>query len=342
MKVNNFLSLLKSLLGISREATHSVSIIVCVSLLTCALAANLYGQSTPQQRIINEALINSPVTKSAVIAYDGFLLGASINGQWVDARQLQESPQYATYKVTKGQLFNIYEVNRFAGTGAAGDVETGDSKFSAMNVRRRFEVNKSNGNGTAAHQGDLRLRFANETKWEPVPRQATAMNTQNATYQSITKNYIAVKGVTATVAASPQIEQIYRVDLDGDGADEVIIYAQNLVTASDYARWWSGGLSDDEKGIITDQANSKTNLYATLFIRKIVNGKVIESPICEVFEAQGAFSLQRIVQFADLDGDGVMEIIFATTCYDEISYSVVKMEKDGSMIYVLNSDVFEE
>jgi hypothetical protein len=84
-------------------------------------------------------------TKSAVFAFDGFLLGASINGQWVDGKQLQESPRYATYKVADGQQFNIYDFNRMTGAGAAGDVETGASKFSAMTGRRHFEVSFRNG-----------------------------------------------------------------------------------------------------------------------------------------------------------------------------------------------------
>ena len=108
------------------------------------------------------------------------------------------------------------------------------------------------------------------------------------------------------------VDQVYQVDLDGDGADEVLILAnhnqdgmyRNYVTAGD---------------------------YSLLLLRYLENGQPITLPLYQRWITQdsklylpGLVELQGV---ADLNGDGVMEII-AKEHYRDRSF--------GYMIYDYN------
>ena len=61
--------------------------------------------------------------------------------------------------------------------------------------------------------------------WDVQPRKATVMKPGNATYQGIVKKFLAAQGLNVE---TPNIVQLFKVDLEGDGVDEVLICAQNI------------------------------------------------------------------------------------------------------------------
>ena len=90
--------------------------------------------------------------------------------------------------------------------------------------------------------------------------------------------------------AQALIAQTVRADLDGDGTDEVIVVAE--------------------------PASEESRVWGLVFLRRIVDGRVVSQPVWESFlpdAATGAEagykSLFRVGAVADLNGDGSMEVV---------------------------------
>jgi hypothetical protein len=119
------------------------------------------------------------------------------------------------------------------------------------------------------------------------------------------RDFLKTKGIE-----QPQvkIDNIIRVDLDGDGEEEVLISATNY-------------LSKDNRVPMRSPAAS----YSMVLLRRVVNGKV-ETQLVEgefhpkayvrkedSFDAPNAF---KVIAVLDLDGDGKMEIVVGSHYYE--------------------------
>ena len=165
-------------------------------------------------------------------------------------------------------------------------------------------------------------------------RQATALSVKNATYEKIMKDYLKNAGLpNATV----NIMQLFRVDLEGDGVDEVVIYAQNVVDPKKHAGFWQQGDKPmlDIMGEIKPSA--EPGMYSVMLLRKIVGGKVREIPLVNFIVPKSKArvggpvpTVQRVSQFADLNGNGTLDIVFGSASREGYSYNVVEVAKDGS------------
>ncbi len=125
--------------------------------------------------------------------------------------------------------------------------------------------------------------------WNPFPRTPKTIPVFNKTYQKIVSDLLKTKRI-----AKPKIKitQIFQIDLDGDGTEEV------LMTGTNYRR-----------GIYEVQAGGD---YSFALLRKIINGKsrtiLIDG---EFFTKRGDYPpplTWEIDLIADLNGDGKMEV----------------------------------
>jgi hypothetical protein len=141
--------------------------------------------------------------------------------------------------------------------------------------------------------------------WNPVPRVPAAISLTDATYRKIVGDVLRSKGITKPNA---KIIQAYRVDLDGDGTEEVVLAATYFKT---------GAVSP--KAAVGD--------YSFLMLRKIVGGKpqniVIAGEFIKKTVEFGAVNEYGISSIADLNGDGNMEIVMRSQYY----------EGNGSVVY---------
>jgi hypothetical protein len=133
--------------------------------------------------------------------------------------------------------------------------------------------------------------------WNLMPRALKVISKTDATYLKIVNDFVRTKGIAKPAA---KISQAYRVDLDGDGTEEVILAATN----------YRGGL----------MPSVKAGDYSFLLLRKVVAGKpqniLIAGefyPKAIEFSAPNEFSIQAI---ADLNGDGRMEIVMHGAYYE--------------------------
>jgi hypothetical protein len=200
----------------------------------------------------------------------GGLLGGVENGKYLDA------------KTTFGRLKGEGKYSLFGITGKTGEltatVEAPDEPC------EEFYYAKT---GLEDQKG---IAVGTGRTWNPVPRTPKTLNLNDKTYLNIVSGILRAKGVPQ---AKAKIEQAVKVDLDGDGTDEVVL------TASSYG------------GKIEPSADA--NDYSFVLVRKIVAGKVKNIMVAEEYVKRkvsfGAPSRFEISAIADLNGDGKMEIV---------------------------------
>lgn len=132
--------------------------------------------------------------------------------------------------------------------------------------------------------------------WDLTPRPVTVLPADSAPYLEIVSEYLASRGVAV---GSPVITQLFRVDLEGDGTDEVVVVA------------------DNHEGEFL-----RSGVYSIVLVRKVVAGVVEtavlhESILVDVNEDEIPFTVTaQVVAIADLDGDGAMELAVDSAYYE--------------------------
>ena len=144
--------------------------------------------------------------------------------------------------------------------------------------------------------------------WDALPRKPKVMDTTQKVYVDAVGDFLKTKGIEQPKV---KIENILRVDLDGDGEDEVLISATNY-------------FSNDSPVPMRSPAAS----YSMVVVRRVVAGKV-EAQLVEGefyptayptpsendanFNAPNAY---KVIGMFDLDGDGKLEIVVHSQYYE--------------------------
>jgi hypothetical protein len=134
------------------------------------------------------------------------------------------------------------------------------------------------------------------------------MDTTQQVYVEAVRDFLKTKGIEEPKV---KIDNIIRVDLDGDGEDEVLISATNY--------------SEKEEGA---PMRSPAGSYSMVLLRRVVSGKA-ETQLVEgefylkayqnrtdddaSFNAPNAY---KVIAVLDLDGDGTMEVVVASQYYE--------------------------
>lgn len=136
--------------------------------------------------------------------------------------------------------------------------------------------------------------------WNPMPRKPRLGDNTQDVYVRAVREFLAGRGLPE---AKVKITQIVRVDLDGDGEDEV------LISATDYGEQRDG---------IPNAARAGN--YSFVLVRRVVGAKVNTQllggefyPKAKVFNAPSAYTILAVL---DVDGDGKMEVIVDASYYE--------------------------
>jgi hypothetical protein len=224
--------------------------------------------------------LNTPVSSAQVpIVKDKMLLGGAQNGKWLTAQQILPQLKNETEFILVG-LKGVEEGG--VTLGKRGE-ESGACPENAV-IDLELEIESG-------------IALGSNAAWNPVPRLPKNIALTNPTYQKIVVDFLKIRGIAKTRI---KLTQAFRVDLDGDGIEEV------LIAANYYRR----GMGEQQS----------TGDYSFVLLRKIVGGKPQNILIDgEFFAGAGEYdppNLREISPIADLNGDGRMEIVLDVSYYE--------------------------
>ena len=215
------------------------------------------------------------------------LIGGAQNQKWIAASQFQKT-------LKSSGTFALYTLK-----GPAGDI--------TLNRNADSECPESWTEKTAP---GLKSGIAIQSApWNVMPRLPQAIDPKDPTYVQVVSDILKREGIR-----EPEVDitQAYKIDLDGDGKDEVVIVANR------YAK----GLQE-LSGVANETAAGD---YTLVLVRKTIGGTVQNIILAKAVWLKGNEGplprANHLSAIADLNGDGVMELVFYDA-YHEGSGSVV-------------------
>ena len=230
-----------------------------------------------------------------VDAQSGYLLGGSKNRKWLSAQEIA--------KVLKGgEEYSVYKNDASAGKTTGSKTRTIDAPCEET----QWVTLKKNFNGVLGVSG-----IGN-----PIPRRKVSQNVD----QKIYRDEVA-KILKAGKIKNPKvvISQLWRVDLDGDKVDEVLLSA---------TRYANPRRENPQPFYISSNANAGD--HSLVLLRKIIKGKVQTIIMASEIYAQSkefsAPNVHRLAGVYDLNGDGKMEILMNSRYYEGDAMSVIEVD----------------
>lgn len=131
--------------------------------------------------------------------------------------------------------------------------------------------------------------------------------------------YLTQKGVENP---QPRLEQAYRVDLDGNGQEELLIVSQNMVLAQGQEASWQLDVPLFAKNPALPQIPKKGQ-HSVIMLHDANGWHLLTQYVAlkDVEATWAAPRVHKILNCADLDGDGIMEILVAEYTADSIGYA---------------------
>jgi FG-GAP-like repeat len=209
----------------------------------------------------------------------GFLIGAQSDGKWLDGAHAAKTFQ-------PGTSFRVYSLVAEVGVAIGSNPKSADEPCPEAQVVPFSSKPK---------EGVIALAAS----WNALPRKPRVTDTTQPVYEQAIRDFLRGRGIKEPKV---KITQIIRIDLDGDGEDEVLISATNYST-------------DD--GV---PSRAPAGSYSFVLLRRVAAGKVKTQLVAgEFYTKATGFSAPnsyRVLSVLDLDGDGKMEVIVESNYYE--------------------------
>ena len=218
----------------------------------------------------------------------GYLFGAISDGKWIKADEtaklIGEETTYRVYGLTQ----------------ALGDAKGGKPTSEGEPCDETLTVSLS----PEMEKGVIAIA----APWNALPRKPQVTDPTQKVYVEAVRDFLKTKGIEKPEV---KIDNILRVDLDGDGEEEVLISATNY-------------FSKDESVPMRSPAAS----YSMVLLRRVVAGKVeTQLTVGEFYpkaypkakQEEGRFdapNVYKVIATLDLDGDGKMEVVIHSYYYE--------------------------
>ena len=220
-----------------------------------------------------------------LISHTNYLVGGTQNGKWLKADEVLANIKKPTKFIGFDSFTNTKPTEIY---GTLDMMGCGASYFYFGETAKIPE--------DVFGDGSLKpiLAIGANAKWNPLPRNPKKLGLTNKTYQKIGLDFLKTKGMKVK---SLKLENAFSIDLEGDGTDEIFIEATNY---------------KDKNGEIGGVARAGN--YSFVVMRKNINGKPKDFLIEGEFhpkkpKIEDYISEFDLSAFADLNGDGKMEII---------------------------------
>ena len=221
---------------------------------------------------------------------NGYLFGATADGKWIKAEEAA--------KALRGETtYRIYGLTQSLGEAKGGKPKPAEEEVCSDLLTVSLSSQPEKG------------AIALAAPWNALPPKVQILDATQQVYVDAARDFLKTKGIDKPKV---KIESILRVDLDGDGEEEVLISATNY-------------FQKDEGAPMRSPAGS----YSMVLLRRVVAGKV-ETQLVEgefhpkaypgkgtdddaSFDAPNAY---KVIAVLDLDGDGKMEIVVRSDYYE--------------------------
>ena len=212
-----------------------------------------------------------------------YIVGAHSDGKWLNSEE-------AGKKIKKGTSFQLYTLKGAQGkvvaSKASPDEDVCPDVWLAELGDKDFETEAI---GIAA-------------SWNAMPREVKSADTKQEVYVKAVSDILLEQGIKKPVV---KITQHLRVDLDGDGEEEVLLAATHYPSA-------------EGEGNAPMAAGSGN--YSFVALRRVLDGKVVTQILDGEFYPKSmefnAPNVHRVGAVLDLDGDGKMEIVLHSQYYE--------------------------
>jgi len=230
------------------------------------------------------------------------LMGGVQNGKWVAAPKVAPTMKPETEFVLVG--WNGVE----EGGVTLGKKNQDMSDICEDYTTVEFELEQDQG-----------VAIGTNAKWNPAPRALKPIDAENAAYKTVVTNFLRKKGIARPVV---KIKEAFRVDLEGDGVEEVVISAT----------YYKGGLTP----------GATPGDYSFVILRKAVGKIVTDHMLTGEFHLRkivfGAPNEHHISAIADLNGDGKMEVVVYGFYYEGQFASAFEM-KNGRPVMIKEFEI---
>jgi hypothetical protein len=210
-----------------------------------------------------------------------YLFGGSADGKWVKAEKAAKSMKGRT-------AFRVFGLTQEVGKATGGKPKPADADVCSD----MLEVSLP----SKAKDGVIAL----SAPWNALPRTPQIADPTQQVYVDAVREFLESRRMSDPKV---KITRILRVDLDGDGEDEVLINATNYFT------------EDGDVPLDTAAPGS----YSIVLLRRVVAGKVQTELIAGEFyvkDESSASNLYEIPGVLDLNGDGNLEVIVHSHYYE--------------------------
>ena len=219
----------------------------------------------------------------------GYLFGATADGKWIKPDQAAKSMSEMTYQV-------------YGLTQSFGEAHGAKPKANEEDVCSDLQVVSLS---PEREKGVIALA----APWNALPRKPQVIDPTQKVYVDAVRDFLKTKGIDQPKV---KIENIVRVDLDGDGEDEVLISATNYFQKEEGA-----------------PMRSPAGSYSAVLLRRVIAGKV-ETQVVEgefhpkAYQEKGtdddasfdAPNVYKVIAVLDLDGDSKMEVVVTSQYYE--------------------------
>jgi hypothetical protein len=213
-----------------------------------------------------------------------YVLGGHAGGKWLGSGQ-------AGKKIKKGTELRLYTLKGEKGKITANKAEPEQEVCNDVWLATLNKEMDSDAIGIAA-------------SWNAMPREVKSGDLKQDAYVKAVSDVLTAKGIKKPVV---KITQHLRVDLDGDGNEEVLIAATNYPNA-------------EGEGSAPQEATAGN--YSFVALRRVQDGKVTTQVLAGEFHPNAPSqdssppNVHEVGGVMDLDGDGKMEIILNWQYYE--------------------------